>query len=94
MADIHGFGSISNNHRLSSAPDLLKKVQSMQTQIDDQRRNAENLTANHKRQIERERKAADTAHSKLRGHEKCEKEINKKQIIINQLKGKISDLEY
>ena len=43
----------------------------------------------YKAQIIKERKAADTAVKKVKGVQKLEQELNKKQIIINQLRAKI-----
>ena len=47
----------------------------------------------YKAQIIKERKAADTAVKKVKGVQKLEQELNKKQIIINQLRAKILEQE-
>lgn len=51
------------------------------------------LQQTYKAQIVKERKTADMAVAKLRNVQKLEQEQNKKQILINQLKAKILQME-
>ncbi len=46
-----------------------------------------------KAQIAKERKTADMAVNKIKGVQKLEKELNKKQILINALRAKILEME-
>ena len=47
----------------------------------------------HKAQIAKERKTADAAVKKVQAVQKLEHELNKKQILINQLKAKVLEME-
>ena len=73
--------------------ELEKELANTKQQLHKQKKNETLANQAHIRQIERERKAADLALHKLRNHEKGEKEMNKKQIMINQLRAKIQNLE-
>ena len=53
----------------------------------------EKMQQTFKAQIAKERNTADHAVKKLKGVQKLEQELNKKQIMINQLKAKILELE-
>lgn len=53
----------------------------------------EKLQQTFKAQIAKERKTADIAVKKVKGVEKLEADLNKKQILINQLKAKILEME-
>ena len=47
----------------------------------------------HKAQIAKERKTADTAVKRVQAVQKLEQDLNRKQILINELKAKILEME-
>ena len=61
--------------------------------VQSQKEKEEKMSLNYKAQIAKERRTADSAVAKLKTVQKLEQELNKKQILINQLRGKILELE-
>ena len=61
--------------------------------VAQQKEKEEKMQQTYKAQIVKERKTADNAVKKMKGVQKLEQELNKKQIIINQLRAKILEME-
>lgn len=60
-----------------------KDVAKNKVTIASQKEKEEKMQQTYKAQIVKERKTADTAVKKMKGVQKLEQELNKKQIIIN-----------
>lgn len=61
--------------------------------VASQKDKEEKLQMTFKAQIAKERKTADMAVTKMKGVQKLEADLNKKQILINQLRGRILEME-
>lgn len=73
--------------------EVAKETARVQRQMASQREKEVAIVTSHKAQIAKERKTADQAVAKLKGVQKLEQELNKKQILINSLRAKILDME-
>ena len=61
--------------------------------VASQKEKEEKMQSTFKAQIAKERKTADVAVNKMKGVQKLEQDVNKKQILINQLRAKILEME-
>ena len=73
--------------------EVKKEVALNKIMVASQKEKEEKLQQTYKAQIAKERKTADVAVKKVKGVQKLERELNNKQILINQLKAKILDME-
>lgn len=72
---------------------MKKEIARNKILVASQKEKEEKMQSTFKAQIAKERKTADVAVNKMKGVQKLEQDVNKKQILINQLRAKILEME-